>query len=67
MTGIRKICIPGLDHSLAQEGGLLLWVQTENYRHPTRLTDGIRRKVKTVPRWDDGKDCGQEILWEDMA
>lgn len=67
MTAARKVCIPGLDHSLCSEGGLLLWVQTEGYRPPTRRADGKRSKVKTAARWDNGPHTGQEALWEDMA
>lgn len=67
MTADREVCIPGLDHSLIKEGGLLLWVQTEDYRPPTRNLDAIRRKTKAAARRHDGPHTGQEVLWEDLA
>lgn len=67
MTADRTVCIPGLDHSLVREDGLLLWVQTPDYRPPTRMTNADRRKIKANARRVDRPDTGQTVFWESMA
>lgn len=58
-----QVVIPGLDHSLVEEGGRLFWEADRNFVQPPRRKNVKSKKSKNQPGLNGWVTPAQKAIW----